>query len=555
MADETSGQTEAQESGAAVRVRRYTMLRSAQRALYPMRPMPGSLPADRALREIRHRLRAIGPDPRRGEEDPVYASVEDRRAALSEVDEMLGDVSRELRSMAERIPFSEHRATLPQLYETRPDEVAALLDLCLEDPRWFASLRHLIDYLVTLLSTVSAEGNRRVWSDPVGATPRLREICESYTEYDLSEIAAHVEVFDDAILDLPRHSSIEPVIHRVRDYKAQVGPLMLVPELLRKIIEYNVAVSNRLEEVLEAERTIHELEGHTPPTAEAPGRSDETPSKQSIWHLDGSDLEVREGKALFEIADSISRTLSGGRPEKGPAGNIARALDLTSFSSWETEAFAEAAEGPEAEILRMMVVVGLLTRQMDEVQGHLAGTGLEPARLQSEWVERLERVAQEVIAVSLGSDRYESAKQLAQTKAKFLFPNRKHASRPERAAFPVAGAETSRGRPPRARSRRRGRRPAGERGRRPAASGAGCGRSRRGHRASAAFDHRRARAPRPAATSCPKHLALSRVRRTRHGRDGHDADGHRDGGVGPDRRAVPEGGGGPHRHSPRGPGA
>ena len=47
----------------SVQFRRYTMLRAVQRSFYAMRPLSGALPADAELREIRERLRALGPDP------------------------------------------------------------------------------------------------------------------------------------------------------------------------------------------------------------------------------------------------------------------------------------------------------------------------------------------------------------------------------------------------------------------------------------------------------------------------------------------------------------
>ena len=447
------------DGGSAARVRRYTMLRAAQRALYPMRPMPGSLPAERALRDIRQRLRAIGPDPQAPEEDPVYATLEARLGALQEVDESLAEVSRELRAIAERISFAEIRATLPQLCETRPDEVAALLDLCLEDEQVFAPLRHLIDYLVTLLSTVTTDGNRAVWSDPVGATPRLREVCESFTDYDPAQVRAHCEAFDGAILELPRQESLEPVMHGMRDYKAQVGRLMLVPEVLQRIVEYNVAVSNRLEEVLEAERTLVEAEAHTPSLgllaseqAEPTEAEAQPAGPPSIWRLEGSDLEAREGQALFEIAEELRKHLSGGRLDKGTSGRIARALDVSPLSTWENEAFTGAEDNHEAELLRTVIVVGLLLRQIDEEQELLAGTGLELERLKNTWVPHLDQKFQEAISASLGGDSYQSAKQLAQTKAKFLYPNLKRRVRPEGQRPYAAAAEGA---------RRPGARPAG----------------------------------------------------------------------------------------------
>ncbi|MEE8556897.1 MAG: hypothetical protein V3T14_03320, partial [Myxococcota bacterium] len=263
------------------------------------------------------------------------------------------------------------------------------------------------------------------WHDPVLVTPRFREVCETQIDYDPKEIVTRVRHLEEAIAELRRSDSVEPVIHRMRDFKAQVGRLMFVPDLLRKMVEYNVAVATRIEELLEAERTIHLVDDLadtrvTIPTLAAV-QGDET--APSIWHLDGTDLEVREGKALFEIAQAVSALLTGNRPVKSNAGKIAQALETQTLSSWEKEAFTSRAGEPDSELLRTMIVGGLLLRQMDEVQPLLGGMGLEPFRLQSAWAPRIDQAVQKVIASSLGGDSYQVAKQLAQTKAKFLFPS------------------------------------------------------------------------------------------------------------------------------------
>ena len=169
-------------------------------------------------------------------------------------------MSTELRRLAAQTPFSELRATLPGLCEKRPEEIAALLDLCLEDEEEIPHLYNLIEYVVTLLSTEWFAGERQARPEPFNATPRLRWICEAMTDCDPAVIENHIDAFDKAILELAQAESVEPVIQRIRQYKERVGRLMFVPELLHRIVEYNITVSNRLDDELEAERTMHELE-------------------------------------------------------------------------------------------------------------------------------------------------------------------------------------------------------------------------------------------------------------------------------------------------------
>jgi hypothetical protein len=59
MADESPSGGPPQQETVAARVRRYAALRSAQRALYPIRSLPGRFPAEEKLREIRRRLQEL----------------------------------------------------------------------------------------------------------------------------------------------------------------------------------------------------------------------------------------------------------------------------------------------------------------------------------------------------------------------------------------------------------------------------------------------------------------------------------------------------------------
>ena len=188
-----------------------------------MRPISVRLPADGELHEIREQLRALGPDSATGGEEA-------RSTALRAIDARIDGVSADLRRLAAKTPFSELRATLPGLCEKRPEEIAALLDLCLEDQEEIPHLYNLIEYVVTLLSTEWFAGERQARPEPFNATPRLRWICEAMTDCDPAVIENHIDAFDKAILELAQAESVEPVIQRIRQYKERVGRLMFVPE-------------------------------------------------------------------------------------------------------------------------------------------------------------------------------------------------------------------------------------------------------------------------------------------------------------------------------------
>jgi hypothetical protein len=134
----------------------------------------------------------------------------------------------------------------------------------------------------------------------------------------------------------------------------------------------------------------------------------------------------------MQICTELRRRLLGDRPTKGTPGDVAEALDVSPLSASETEAFTGEGESTEAELTRTVVVVGLLLKQAEEMQPLLSESGPDLERLKNTWVPHLDRMVQQAIASSLGGDSYQSAKHLAQTKAKFLYPNMKRRAPPTR---------------------------------------------------------------------------------------------------------------------------
>jgi hypothetical protein len=412
---------------------------------------PGRLAAEETLREIRDRLHGIA----RTASGP-RASVEEQRAQLDEIDRLLSSVAEELRGLAESIGFSQFRATLPGMRQRRPQEVAALLDLCLEDPQGRGRTLHLIDYITTLLSTDSHGTDRTLIADPVHATPMLRALCESVTGYDPSEIEGHLERLDAAIAELHRAESIEPVVRRTRGYKAELGRLFFVPDVLRKIVEYNIAVSNRIEDLLVAERTLAELDADNslPELGEALASArEETPHPETKG---GIPSESEEVETIRSIGRALVRRLQGARTEKSIVGALAAMLEISILNPKEREALVGGSGDPE-DALAMSVIVGLLARKLSEVGPLLADLPLTPARITQGWVPSLDTKLQRVIADCLRRNDYPEAKALSQTRAKLLQrtleAQRVAAVRavapPSKAPARAAPIETSRAAPPR----------------------------------------------------------------------------------------------------------
>ena len=243
----------------AERIRRYAQLRCAQRALFPLRPLTQELPGEQSLQEIRERLLKVRLCPLTADGAPSEGT-DPRETALGELDGALDYTSAELRSALEQISFSELRATLPEVRATRTHEVEALLNLCLEDePPGLPYLR-IIEYLTTLLSTEAGSGGRKLCADPLSVTERLRQVCRGFSDSDPAEVQRHIETFEEGIAELDRSTILDPLMQRMRDKKDLMGTQILVPAVFQKAIEYNVAVSMRLHQVLESERALSDLD-------------------------------------------------------------------------------------------------------------------------------------------------------------------------------------------------------------------------------------------------------------------------------------------------------
>ncbi len=128
------------------RGRRFGALRAAQRALVPSVRGPEKLPPIAAVRELRDDLQALIGELR--ESGGTINVAGDRVAAI---DAALDRYAIQLREVADGIAISQFRASLTEADFERREEVAALLDLLLEEDDGIVKRLTLIDYLITAL--------------------------------------------------------------------------------------------------------------------------------------------------------------------------------------------------------------------------------------------------------------------------------------------------------------------------------------------------------------------------------------------------------------------
>jgi hypothetical protein len=410
-----------------------------QRALSPIRTLPDRLPGEEFLSEVRDLLHTAVPGPAEEVDPDVLTQAE------LEVDRLLEEVAAEFLSILEAVSFSELRAALPRARDARPDDVGALLDLCLEPEDPSPRILSVIDYLATLLSTVFTETGGRLAIDPVSATPNLRRRCERFTDYDPEEVQSYVAAFDAAITELSRVEMIDEVMSQARELKTRLGRLRFAPELLRKIVDYNLSATNRLEDTIEAERLLHELDVETatrPRLEDSAGDPESTPTPAPELGLEGAEgetPEAREGDAIDALEQAVSRRLDGYPSSRDDVAQLADAIDLSILSAWERKAFASEDDGGTSSLVRRVVVVGSLLRTADSVPTLLTRVGLPVDRLRGVWAPDLDARVQGTIARSLRGNAHREAKQLSQTRAKFLYRLSEPAGPVDEAPEPARG--------------------------------------------------------------------------------------------------------------------
>jgi hypothetical protein len=205
-------------------------------------------------------------------------------AQLEEIDAKLFRFSDQLSLVVKRTPLAQLRATLPFVAQSFPAEAAALLDLCISTTDFELEDPYLIDYLVTLLATDQVGGHRTLKCDPVtvssGVTAQSqRHQQERGTDDPVAQRAARL--LRDAAMEVSSASGIEPLVTRVRELKREIGLAFFDQDVLRSIVQYNMAVANRFELLSEQERSQDEamqgtLSVHH--SEEGPALGDATPS-------------------------------------------------------------------------------------------------------------------------------------------------------------------------------------------------------------------------------------------------------------------------------------
>jgi hypothetical protein len=389
------------------RLKRYAALRAALRAVSPAFPPETSGALQERAQELSGRLRrAASPD-----EQPEAAAQTPLHVELDQIDKAWEEFARELLSLVSDLPLSQLRATLPAVQESNPEEVLALLDLCVADERALGERWNLLDYLVTLASTETDDGRKRVALDPATLTPSLEALCAATGERADADLEDLVREFQAAGEQISRGEPLAPIRTRLRDTKKSAVTLLPAPDVLRAVIACNVALWNRLEELTEVDRTLAAAERRRlkpVPAAPEPARAETVCAS------------VFDSQGMRELEAALGERLRGSEPSGDAVGLLDR-LDTSSLSRVEEAAFTSWEDERSSRVARIAAALGLLMHQREKLSEHLVEVGASRDMLADGWIPE---IAQELLAATDErlSDRSGAtdAARLAEVRIRFL---------------------------------------------------------------------------------------------------------------------------------------
>jgi hypothetical protein len=390
------------------RLKRYAALRAALRAVSPAFPPERSIQLQERVQELSSRLRRAAYP----EEQAAAAAQAPLHAELEGIDREWAEFSRELLSLISELPLSQIRATLPAVQESNPQEVLALLDLCIADERAPSERWNLLDYIVTLASTETDAGRRRVARDPATLTPALEALCTETSERAADGLDELVSEFQGACEQITRGEPLTPVRARLRNAKTASVTRLLAPEVLRAVIACNVALWNRLEELTEADRTLA--------AAERRGLDSQRAASEPVLRP-APCVSVFDSEGIRTLEEAIGERLRGSETAACGAADLLDRLDLPSLSRIEEMAFGDWEDERSARVVRVAGVVGLIMRRLEAMSQSLAEIGVTAEILREGWIPEIARellaATQECLSSRAGAT---DAARLAEVQTRFL---------------------------------------------------------------------------------------------------------------------------------------
>ena len=391
-------------------IERFAALRSAQRALAPsVRDVQDIFPPER-VQDVLSRLRSLA-QCKQGEAQSAPAG-EEKLVTLGNLDDELNGISSQLLEALDRIPFAQLRASLPSTVRTYPEEVLALLNLCAANAHGHAQRIRISEYALTLIASELRGGVRSLSINPDGLSVGITALAEGHREkldpsFDPEKVARD---FRTASERLRENSDIEPTLMEMRKLKEDLGDAIFLPEIVRDVVAYNIAVWNRQAELLDQARTSDQL-------AEAAllFSTEIEPEPRSVEEVARTQMA---GMARVEAA--VARVVRGEEIEPDPAGELTLGLDPAALGAHERGAFVSDSDEPLAQVIRSMLATAVVLQQLPEGDERLRELELTPSVIQGDWIRHLSQEVQQAMRRQVAASCYEDARALSAIKHRYL---------------------------------------------------------------------------------------------------------------------------------------
>lgn len=402
---------------AQARVRRFALLRAAQRALAPSSREPMGLVDADALAEIRERLNdlvqsfeaEIGPC------EPDRADQTRSQDDLVELDRAMDGYTCLLLANLESLPFPQLRASLTAASEEQRAEVLALLELCMGCEPVPAKYLHIVDFLVTLLSSAQRDGTWMLETDPANLSDAVRQRCWEAGSCGAGTEAGIAQRFQHAAERLANGQGTAEILAEMSRYKAEIAGFFFVPAVLRCVVGYNVVAKNHFDEQL---RRGRELDSAIDDEMESFSPHDAPTGEPAADDLPRGMLQAHESPGVLAVQEAIQQRLLDAGPGVGAAARIAAHLDLAWLEPLEREAFLSPEREGAERVIRMTVVLGQLAVTAPDCRADFSSLSIHEAQLDA-WICALGEEVQEQINTLIRDD-YEQARRLGDTKSRFL---------------------------------------------------------------------------------------------------------------------------------------
>jgi hypothetical protein len=252
--------------------------------------------------------------------------------------------------------------------------------------------------------------------DPTSVSAYLQEICsEAAQDADETSLALAAKI-GDACEALAGDEPLAEIVQRVRELKRAAENQLLVPDVLRSVVRFNVVVGNRVLQQQEVRRSLDQAELDVISETEQSGV--DAPSEDVASNA----LPAFGSFELEAVESALQIRLARGAVIDNPAHRVAGKADLSKLTAFEKDAFRDRSNSRVSRIVRSVVTIGLVVRQADGSSDDLEQLGID-----AEWLSRssegeIDKLAQEGIRELTRSRGFEQAQQLAELRARYLNP-------------------------------------------------------------------------------------------------------------------------------------